>query len=48
MSCLQEDIIPQNAIKPIFIIAPVIAAATAFIAMAAIPFLPEFELFGYN
>ncbi len=44
----KEDIIPQNAIKPIFIIAPVITAATAFIAMAAIPFLPEFELFGYT
>jgi len=44
----KEDIIPQNAIKPIFIIAPVITAATAFIAMAAIPFLPEFELFGHT
>jgi len=36
----KEDIVPQNAIKPIFKIAPVIAAATAFIAMSAIPFLP--------
>ncbi len=36
----KEDIIPQNAIKPIFRIAPVIAAATAFIAMSAVPFLP--------
>ena len=34
----KEDIVPQNAIKPIFMIAPVITAATAFIAMAAIPF----------
>jgi len=40
----KEDIIPQNAVKPIFMIAPVIAAATAFIAMAAVPFLPEFTL----
>ncbi len=40
----KEDIIPQNAIKPIFTIAPVIAAATAFIAMAGVPFLPEFTL----
>ncbi len=40
----KEDIVPQNAIKPIFMIAPVIAAATAFIAMAAVPFLPEFKL----
>ena len=36
----KEDIVPQNAVKPIFKIAPVIAAATAFIAMSAIPFLP--------
>jgi NADH-quinone oxidoreductase subunit H len=36
----KEDIVPQNAVKPIFMIAPVIAAATAFIAMSAVPFLP--------
>ncbi len=36
----KEDIVPQNAIKPIFKIAPVISAATAFMAMAAVPFLP--------
>jgi len=36
----KEDIVPQNAVKPIFRIAPVIAAATAFIAMSAVPFLP--------
>jgi NADH-quinone oxidoreductase subunit H len=41
---VKEDIIPQHAVKPIFIIAPVIAAATAFIAMAGVPFLPEFTL----
>ncbi len=40
----KEDIVPQNAVKPIFMIAPVIAAASAFIAMSAIPFLPEFRL----
>jgi NADH-quinone oxidoreductase subunit H len=40
----KEDIVPQNAVKPIFMIAPVIAAASAFIAMAAVPFLPEFTL----
>ncbi len=44
----KEDIVPQHAIKPIFKIAPVITAATAFIAMAAIPFLPEFELMGHT
>lgn len=40
----KEDIVPQNAVKPIFMIAPVIAAATAFIAMSAVPFLPEFTI----
>lgn len=42
----KEDIIPANAVAPIFKIAPVITAATAFIAMASVPFLPSFELFG--
>lgn len=45
---MKEDFIPQNAIRPIFMIAPIITAATAFIAMSAVPFLPEFELFGYT
>ncbi len=40
----KEDIVPQNAVKPIFKIAPVFAAATAFIAMSGVPFLPEFTL----
>ena len=44
----KEDIVPQNAVKPIFKIAPVIAAASAFTAMAAIPFFPAFEIFGYT
>ena len=44
----KEDFIPQHAIKPIFMIAPVITAATAFIAMSAIPFFPEFDIFGYT
>ena len=43
----KEDIVPQHAIKPIFMIAPVIAAVTAFVAMAAVPYFPEFTLFGY-
>lgn len=42
----KEDIVPANAVAPIFKIAPVITAATAFIAMASVPFLPPFELFG--
>lgn len=44
----KEDIVPQNVVGPIFKIAPVITAATAFMAAAAIPFLPSFELFGYT
>ncbi len=44
----KEDFIPQNAAKPVFMIAPIITAATAFIAMTAVPFFPEFELFGYT
>ena len=44
----KEDIIPSNVVAPIFKIAPVITAATAFMAAAAIPFLPEFTIFGYT
>ncbi len=44
----KEDFIPQNAARPVFMIAPIITAATAFIAMTAVPFFPEFELFGYT
>lgn len=44
----KEDIIPSNAVRPIFQIAPIISAATAFIAMAAVPFFPEFEVFGHT
>ena len=36
----KEDFIPQNANKLIFMIAPIITAATAFIAMTAVPFVP--------
>ncbi|PHS58536.1 MAG: NADH-quinone oxidoreductase subunit NuoH [Sulfurimonas sp.] len=43
----KEDIVPTNVVGRIFKIAPVITAATAFMAAAAIPFLPTFTLFGY-
>ena len=43
---VKESIIPKNTNKPIFIIAPIIAVATAFIAMAPVPFFPEFTIFG--
>ena len=44
----KEDIVPAGVVGPIFKIAPVITAATAFMAAAAIPFLPEFTIFGYT
>jgi len=44
----KEDIIPTGVVSRIFKIAPVITAATAFMAAAAIPFLPQFEVFGYT
>ncbi len=40
----KEDIIPQNANKFIFMIAPIITAATAFIALAAVPVFPDFTI----
>ena len=44
----KEDIVPSNVVGRIFKIAPVITAATAFMAAAAIPFLPSFTVFGYE
>ncbi len=44
----KEDIVPAGVVGPIFKIAPVITAATAFMAAAAIPFLPPFTIFGYE
>ncbi|MCK4874965.1 MAG: NADH-quinone oxidoreductase subunit NuoH [Sulfurimonas sp.] len=44
----KEDIVPSGVVSRIFKIAPVITAATAFMAAAAIPFLPSFTLFGYE
>ena len=40
----KEDIIPQHANKIIFALAPVITAATAFIALAAVPVFPDFTI----
>lgn len=44
----KEDIVPRFANKLIFMIAPLISAIGAFAALAAVPFLPEFELFGHT
>jgi len=40
----KEDIIPQHANKIIFAVAPAITAATAFIALAAVPVFPDFTI----
>ena len=44
----KEDIMPANANKFIFLIAPLISAIAAFAALAPVPFLPEFEVFGHT
>ncbi|MBD3792756.1 MAG: NADH-quinone oxidoreductase subunit NuoH [Campylobacterales bacterium] len=40
----KEDIIPQHANKLVFAVAPAITAATAFIALAAVPVFPDFTI----
>ncbi len=40
----KEDIVPQHANKLIFKVAPVITAATAFIALASVPVFPDFTI----
>ncbi len=40
----KEDIVPQHSNKIIFKIAPVITAATAFIALASVPVFPDFTI----
>jgi NADH-quinone oxidoreductase subunit H len=40
----KEDIVPQNSNKIIFMLAPIITAATAFIALAAVPVFPDFTI----
>jgi NADH-quinone oxidoreductase subunit H len=44
----KEDIIQTSAVGKIFRLAPVITAATAFMASATIPFWPQFTVFGYT
>ena len=44
----KEDIVPANANKFIFLIAPLISAIASFAALAPVPFLPEFEVFGHT
>jgi NADH-quinone oxidoreductase subunit H len=44
----KEDFIPQNSVRPVFMVAPIITAAAPFIAFTSIPLFPEFEVFGYT
>src|SRR6266699_3751086 len=45
---LKEDIIPLGADKLVFVIAPVISAATAFVSFAVIPWGPEVSIFHHH
>jgi NADH-quinone oxidoreductase subunit H len=45
---LKEDIIPRGADRLVFMIAPVISAATAFVSFAVIPWGPEVSIFHHH
>ncbi|MBJ8338652.1 NADH-quinone oxidoreductase subunit NuoH [Antrihabitans sp. YC3-6] len=45
---LKEGLIPAGVDKPVYLLAPVIAAAPAFMAFAVIPFGPEVSVFGHR
>ncbi|MDW7644790.1 MAG: NADH-quinone oxidoreductase subunit NuoH [Desulfuromonadales bacterium] len=44
----KEDIIPSEATKVAFILAPMMILVPAFITVAVVPFGPDIELFGYT
>ncbi len=44
----KEDIIPSNAVKGIFVIAPIIIVVAVFTAFTAVPLFPQFTVFGYT
>ena len=44
----KEDILPSGANKIIFGLAPMVALVSAMTSMVAIPFFPDFEIFGYT
>jgi NADH-quinone oxidoreductase subunit H len=45
---LKEDLIPAMVDKPLYILAPVIATAPAFLAFGVIPIGPEVSIFGHH
>jgi NADH-quinone oxidoreductase subunit H len=45
---LKEDLIPAMVDKPLYILAPVIACAPAFLSFAVIPVGPEVSIFGHE
>jgi NADH-quinone oxidoreductase subunit H len=45
---LKEGIVPKGVDKPIYLLAPVIAAVPAFMAFAVIPFGPVVSVFGHR
>ena len=45
---LKEDIIPRTSDKLVFVVAPIISAATAFISFAIIPWGPEVSIFHHQ
>ncbi|MCC7162640.1 MAG: NADH-quinone oxidoreductase subunit NuoH [Anaerolineae bacterium] len=45
---MKEELIPTNADKLVFVIAPMISVATALLAFAVIPVSPPINLFGYE
>lgn len=44
----KEDIVPADANKITFKIAPLISAVGAFVALSVVPVLPEFTIFGHT
>ncbi|MDQ1626784.1 MAG: NADH-quinone oxidoreductase subunit [Actinomycetota bacterium] len=45
---LKEDIVPKAADRVVFILAPIISVAPAFLTFAVIPFGPEVTIFGHR
>jgi NADH-quinone oxidoreductase subunit H len=45
---MKEDIVPQNSVRIIFLIAPLITVTAVFTAFAAVPIFSEFTIAGYT